>query len=117
MHGVVAVVETYISGIGGVPVAALRGTSREAPVARWRAVVAYLANCTFGVSQEEIGDHLGGRDRSTIGHLVREIEDRRDELLTDELMAVLDVGVREFRRALELLGRMEPIRQARRKTA
>lgn len=107
MSDVVAVVEAYISTIGGVPISALRGPGRTEPVARWRAVVAYLAHCTFGVPLGEIGQHLGGRDRTTAGHMVRTVEEGR-EGIADELIDHLDIGVREFRRALELVGRMAP---------
>lgn len=111
MSDTMAVVETYVATIGGVPPSALRGPGRTATVARWRAVAVYLAHTVFGETLTTAGEWFG-RDRSTAGHMVRSVEEGR-EGLTDELIEHLDVGVREFRRALELVGRLAPLKPAR----
>ena len=108
MSDAMAVVETYVSTVSGIPAAALRGPRRVEPVSRWRAVAIYLGHTTFGVSLSDAGAYFG-RDRTTARHHVETVEEGRAGL-TDQLLDHLDVGVREFRRALELVGRLAPLR-------
>ncbi|WP_185983145.1 helix-turn-helix domain-containing protein [Aureimonas mangrovi] len=53
-------------------------TRRTADVVAARHVAIYLANVVFQVSLQKVAD-VFGRDRTSIGHAVRRVEDRRDE--------------------------------------
>lgn len=108
MSDTMAVVEAYVVAVGGVPPSALRSPSRVETVVRWRSVAVYLAHTVFGEDLTTAGGWFH-RDRTTAGHMVRRVEEGR-EGLGDDLLEHLDVGVREFRRALELVGRMAPLK-------
>jgi hypothetical protein len=49
----------------------------------------YLLHVGLGLSMREIGEAFG-RDRSTVGHACRVIEDRRDEGTFDRLLDCLE---------------------------
>lgn len=70
--------------------AELQGKKRTRSVAHPRQVCMYLARELSGLSFEEIGRYLGGRDHSTVLHAHRLIGSRR---LTD---AALDKDIEEF---------------------
>jgi chromosomal replication initiator protein len=78
----VLVAKTY-----GVPQAQLRSQSRRQSIVGARAMVAYLARELAGMSYEQIGRALGGRDHTTIIHSYRRIDrDRdRDPVLQEEI--------------------------------
>lgn len=61
----------------------------EAPVARARQVAMYLAHVAFGLSLTEVGD-LFERDRSTVAHACRVIEDHREIPEFDQAMDLLE---------------------------
>jgi chromosomal replication initiator protein len=52
---------------------ALKGPKRDRPVARPRQVFMYLARTELGLTHEDIGGVLGGRDHTTIMHGVETI--------------------------------------------
>jgi len=52
----------------------LRGTSRTKTIARARSVAVYLARELTGLSLKDIGRYFGGRDHTTIRHLVESVE-------------------------------------------
>jgi hypothetical protein len=62
-------------------------------VARVRQAAVYLAHVGCGLSFAESG-RLYGRDRSTAAHACSIIEDSRDEVDFDRLMAALEAAVR-----------------------
>jgi chromosomal replication initiation ATPase DnaA len=49
----------------------------------------YLAHVTFGLSFSEIG-HLFGRDRTTVAHACRVIEDLRDDPAMDRALTIVE---------------------------
>jgi hypothetical protein len=53
-------------------------TRRTAEVVAARHVAIYIANVVFQVSLQGVADAFG-RDRTSVGHAVRRVEDRRDE--------------------------------------
>jgi len=57
----------------------LEGESRARTIARPRQVLMYLALMDTGRSQEWVGDHLGGRDHTTVLHGFRKIGELLDE--------------------------------------
>jgi chromosomal replication initiation ATPase DnaA len=67
--------------------AAVRG-SRRAVFARQ--VAMYLAHVGFALSFEVIGRAFG-RDRTTVAHACRAIEDRRDDIWFDCRLATLEL--------------------------
>jgi chromosomal replication initiation ATPase DnaA len=50
----------------------------------------YLAHVTFGLSFSEIGT-LFDRDRTTVAHACRVIEDLRDDPAMDKALAILEI--------------------------
>jgi chromosomal replication initiator protein len=71
----------------GLTVADLTGRSRTAPIAHARQVTMYLLREESALSLPAIGDHLGGRDHTTVRHGVEKIHTdlERDELLRKEV--------------------------------
>lgn len=57
----------------GIKTAALRGAKRDRPIARPRQVFMYLCRMELGLTHEDIGGSLGGRDHTTIMHGVETI--------------------------------------------
>lgn len=74
--------------------AALKGPKRDRPVARPRQVVMYLCKTELGLTLEEVGGLLGGRDHTTVMHGV--------ETITRELLvnSRLREAVEEIKQAL-----------------
>lgn len=64
-------------------VADLRGKSRKKSVALARSVAVYLVRRLTGVETKEIATYFGGRDPSTIRHLIERI---RDDVLHDVVL-------------------------------
>jgi chromosomal replication initiation ATPase DnaA len=67
--------------------AMLRGSQR---VAFARQIAMYLAHVGFGLSFEAIGRAFG-RDRTTVGHACRIVEDGRDDIWFDCRVATLEL--------------------------
>ena len=69
----------------------------QATVAHARQIAMYLSHTSFGLSLNQVGD-LFGRDKSTVGHAVKQVEDLRDsdefENWISELETTLDAGCR-----------------------
>ena len=51
---------------------------RKAPVADARHVAIYLAHIVFQLPMQAVADGFG-RDRTSVGHALRRVEDRRDD--------------------------------------
>lgn len=78
---------------------AMRKPSRgEANIARARQIAMYLCHVTYGYSLAKVGV-LFGRDKSTVGHAVRQVEDLRDE-------DVFETWMRDLETALEANARL-----------
>jgi chromosomal replication initiation ATPase DnaA len=67
--------------------AVLRGSQR---VAFARQIAMYLANVGFGLSFEVVGRAFG-RDRTTVAHACRVVEDGRDDIWFDCRVATLEL--------------------------
>lgn len=74
-----------------------RGLQR---VAQARQVAMYLAHVGLGYSMRDTGD-LFDRDRTTVAHAVRMVEEKRECPAFDEAMGALEGIVRELVRAVE----------------
>ncbi|MEZ5840088.1 MAG: helix-turn-helix domain-containing protein [Hyphomicrobiales bacterium] len=83
-------VERAVAEAFRLPVPALRARTRcLARVALARQVAMYLCHVVLGLTLSEIGDHFG-RDRTTVSHACRVVEDRRDERAFDSLVEELE---------------------------
>ena len=58
-----------------------------------RQVAMYLVHITFGETFTDIGQHFK-RDRTTVAHAVRRIEDRRDNRYLDALLDRLEQKIK-----------------------
>jgi len=68
----------------------LRGVSRgEAPIAFARQVAMYVAHVWFALSLTEVGRRFE-RDRTTVAHACRVVEDRRDDPRIDRVVAAIE---------------------------
>lgn len=67
--------------------AGLRGSQRMAFA---RQIAMYLAHVGFGLSFEIVG-HAFGRDRTTVAHACRVVEDGRDDIWFDCRVATLEL--------------------------
>lgn len=66
-----------------------RSRDRGAHVALARQTAMYLAHVTFGLSFSEIGQ-LFDRDRTTVSHACRVVEDLRDDPAMDRALALIE---------------------------
>ena len=83
-------IETAVAAAFGVPVHELRApTRRTATVALARQCVMYLAHTTLGWSQATVGA-VCGRNRRTVAHGCRLIEERRENAAFDALLVGLE---------------------------
>lgn len=83
----------------GLEVAHLTASTRGAPRAAFaRQAAMYLLHVVFALSFETIG-RLFGRDRTTVSHACRVVEDHRDDIWFDCRLATLE---RVCRRVPEL---------------
>lgn len=78
----------------GVPVEALLAHSRStAPVALARQLAMYLAHVGLGLPQAAVATAFR-RDRSTVAHACRRIEEMRDAASFDHKVSRLEAGLR-----------------------
>lgn len=83
-------IEATVAATFDLPVAELAGRSRgQAPVAFARQVSMYCAHVVLGWSLTEAG-LLFGRDRTTVSHACKVVEDRRDEEEIDRLIGSIE---------------------------
>lgn len=88
-----SVIETTVAAVYAVPVREIRTTSRgNASVAQARQVAMYLAHVALGLNYSAVGRAFG-RDRTTVAHACRLVEDRRDDPCTDDLLNTLEQGL------------------------
>jgi chromosomal replication initiation ATPase DnaA len=69
-----------------------RATRGKAPVALARQAAMYLAHIACGLSFTDVG-LVFGRDRTTVAHACRVIEDRRDDPVFDRALELLEWAV------------------------
>lgn len=83
----------------GLPASEIDAPTRRSPrTARSRQLAMYLAHVACAASLAAVG-RVFGRDRTTAGHACRRIEDQRDDIDFDALVASLETYVRESARA------------------
>ena len=70
----------------------LKGPKRDRPIARPRQVYMYLSKIELGLTYEDIGGSLGGRDHTTIMHGVETIT---QELSTNESLRSAVTGIKQ----------------------
>jgi chromosomal replication initiator protein len=70
----------------------LKGVKRDRPIARPRQVYMYLAKTELGLTYDDIGGSLGGRDHTTIMHGVETIT---QELSTNESLRQAVSGIKQ----------------------
>lgn len=82
--------ETLVSRAFNLGETDLRRASRgHAPVAFARQVAMYVAHVWFALSLSEVGRRFG-RDRTTVAHACRVVEERRDDPRIDRVVAAIE---------------------------
>lgn len=81
-----------VAAYHGMTVADLTGRRRTADVARARQIAMYLLRTENGLSLPAIGEHLGGRDHSTVSHGVEKID---ADMQNDETLRQIVTKLRE----------------------
>lgn len=82
----------------GLSLADLRRASRgEAPVAFARQVAMYVAHVWLALSLSEVGRRFD-RDRTTVAHACRVVEDRRDDPRVDRVVTTIESAADLWRR-------------------
>jgi chromosomal replication initiation ATPase DnaA len=71
-------------------------TRRSADVAFARQVAMYLAHVGAGLSMSEVGRGFG-RDRTTVAHACRHVEDRRDDPRIEAMLVCLEAAMVTWR--------------------
>ncbi len=98
-------VEALVGASLGVDVGELRRPSRgQARIAFARQTAMYLAHVHLGFSLERVGEHFG-RDRTTVAHACKRIEDSRDRPGFDGVLVHLEAALQCWRRSLAAAGR------------
>jgi hypothetical protein len=82
--------ESVVASTFRLSLADLRGTSRgEAQIAFARQVAMYVAHVWFALPLTEVGRRFD-RDRTTVAHACRVVEDRRDDPRVDRVVAAIE---------------------------
>jgi hypothetical protein len=82
--------EAVVASTFRLPLAELRGASRgEAQTAFARQVAMYVAHVWFALPLTEVGRRFD-RDRTTVAHACRVVEDRRDDPRVDRIVAAIE---------------------------
>jgi hypothetical protein len=93
-------VEALVGVALGVALADMRRSSRgRAPAAFARQTAMYLAHVHLGLSLERVGEHFG-RDRTTVAHACRRVENSRDKPKLEPVLAYLEAVLQCWRRSL-----------------
>lgn len=86
-------IECAAAAVFAVPLTQLRAPTRGAPrVALARQAAMYLAHVTFALSHRRIAT-LFRRERTTVAHACRTVEDRRDEVWLEARLRRLEAVV------------------------
>ena len=84
-----------VADVFGICVKDLRGSTRgRAQVALARQVAMYLSHVVLAINNRRIGD-LFGRDRSTVTHACKLVEDRRDDPAFDQWQVFIPLAIEE----------------------
>ena len=98
----VACVMGLVSVVTGVPLSDISATDRkDARTARARQLAMYLISVAWQWPLYRIGAAFG-RDRTTVGHACRRIEDLRDDRLWDEQIERLEACLQDLPSGLAL---------------
>lgn len=92
--------EAAAAAMAGLPVQSLRGPARGGrAVTQARQVAMYLCHVVFGLSFSRIGVCFG-RDRTTVRHACRLVEDGRDDDAREFGLAAIESGLLALSAAL-----------------
>ena len=98
-------VEALVGVALGVGLSDMRRRSRgRAPAALARQTAMYLAHVHLGLSLERVGEHFG-RDRTTVAHACKRVENSRDKPNFEPVLAYLEAVLQCWRRSLAEVGR------------
>jgi len=81
-----------VASFFGIKPTALKGPKRDRPIARPRQVFMYLCRTEAGLTHDDIGGILGGRDHTTVMHGVETIT---RELSTNERLREAVLGIKQ----------------------
>lgn len=102
--------EAAAMAMAGLPPHSLRGPRRGGrSVTRARHVAMYLAHVVFGLSFYRVGICFG-RDRTTVRHACRLVEDGRDDQGCEFGLAAIEAGLVALAAALSRTVRLEAVR-------
>jgi len=86
--------ERVVAGVFGIDTVLLSVPTRgRQPVAEARQVAMYLAHVSCSLSFTDVGV-LFGRDRTTVAHACRKVEDRREDVEFDAAIELLERTIR-----------------------
>jgi chromosomal replication initiation ATPase DnaA len=86
-------IEALVASALGVSLSEMGGASRgRAPVATARQTAMYLAHVSLGMSLARIGACFR-RDRTTVAHACRRIEDRREDATFGRILDCLEAAI------------------------
>jgi chromosomal replication initiation ATPase DnaA len=95
------VLEHTVAGVFAIDRGLIQQPTRGVQsVAQARQVAMYLAHVGLGLSMRDTGN-LFERDRTTVAHAVRMIEEKREHACFDHAMSVLEYVVRELAREID----------------
>jgi hypothetical protein len=95
--------ETVVATTFRLSLTDLRGTSRgEAQIAFARQVAMYVAHVWFALPLTEVGRRFD-RDRTTVAHACRVVEDRRDDPRVDRVVAAIESAADLWHRLTDAL--------------
>lgn len=89
-------IQHVVAAARRVDIAAMRSASRRAaPIAFARQIAMYLAHVACGLTLTEVGRGFA-RDRTTVAHACRLVEDRRDRPEMDLALDYLEAAIAEW---------------------
>jgi chromosomal replication initiation ATPase DnaA len=92
-RGAGTIIDAYVMSAFDVAREDIERASRgPAHVALARQVAMYLHHVLLGQSLTQVAARFG-RDRTTVAHACRLVEDRRDDAAFDRLLAILEEGI------------------------
>jgi len=77
-----------------VPLALVEDDRRGGPASFARQVAMYIANVVFGMSMSRVAGAFG-RDRSTVAHACKSVEERREDERFDKWIGALERSAQE----------------------
>jgi hypothetical protein len=102
--------ESAAAAMAGLPVQCLRGPARGGSAAtQARQVAMYLSHVVFGLSFSRVGICFG-RDRTTVRHACRLVEDGRDDDACEFGLTAIELGLLAISAALSPVIHQEMVR-------